>query len=199
MASVVVLGIAVLSAKAYDHSGRHYAEGREPAGSSRVFALVYRYLQASSIGVALGSLWFESAWLMPLHSALPVAMAGLDLAVVAAAFFLGSKAALGREYSPCFDAFMPGELVERGPYRLIRHPIYTANIALLLALAVAADTGWLVVNAIVLTVFYREAAIREERELAEAWPAYRDYAARTGRFLPGLGRLPKDDAAITDG
>ena len=58
VASVVVLGIAVLSAKAYDHSGRHYAEGREPAGSSRVCALVYRYLQASSIGVALGTVLF---------------------------------------------------------------------------------------------------------------------------------------------
>lgn len=189
-ASVLVVGIAIISARAYDHSERHYAQNRRPAGSSHVFAAIYRYLQVSSIAIGLGALWWSSPWFLPLHANPILGLAALVASVMAAATFVGAKSALGSEYSPCFDAFMPVRLVERGPYRWIRHPIYTANVALLLALAMASTSGWLALNALMLFGFYRQAALREEHELATEWPEYRDYAARTGRFLPGLGRMP---------
>lgn len=79
-----------------------------------------------------------------------------------------------------------GTLIVRGPYRWIRHPMYVSlMLAGLRAVrvsphAVAALT-WLAL-ALVLTL----KAIVEERMLILTYPEYRDYYARTWRFVPGV-------------
>ena len=57
-----------------------------------------------------------------------------------------------------------------GLYRFVRHPIYTG---LLLVVLINAKARW------------------EERHLAERFPGYRAYCARTLRFVPGFGRKAK--------
>jgi protein-S-isoprenylcysteine O-methyltransferase Ste14 len=74
----------------------------------------------------------------------------------------------------------------RGPYRLVRHPLYTAEMISALGLAIAAGTiaafaAWPVLCAMQV---YR--ASREEQILLRTLPAYRDYRARTSALVPGL-------------
>lgn len=74
----------------------------------------------------------------------------------------------------------------RGPYRLVRHPLYTAEMISALGLAIAAGTiaafaAWLALCAM---QAYR--ASREEQILLRTLPAYRDYRARTCALVPGL-------------
>lgn len=74
----------------------------------------------------------------------------------------------------------------RGPYRLVRHPLYTAEMISALGLAIAAGTiaafaAWTVLCAMQV---YR--ASREEQILLRTLPAYRDYRARTCALVPGL-------------
>ncbi|HWF57695.1 MAG TPA: isoprenylcysteine carboxylmethyltransferase family protein [Candidatus Dormibacteraeota bacterium] len=75
-------------------------------------------------------------------------------------------------------------LVTGGPYRLVRHPLYAAEILAAVAF-VAAKPGALAVA--VLAPFIAVQLLRsrfEERLLTEAYPHYRDYARRTRRLIP---------------
>lgn len=79
-----------------------------------------------------------------------------------------------------------GVLVMRGPYRWVRHPMYSALLlgALAVALAASQADAWLAALAM-LGVLNAKARL-EERWMALMHPGYDAYRARTGRFLPGL-------------
>lgn len=77
-----------------------------------------------------------------------------------------------------------GGLVRSGPYRFVRHPIYTAVCLFVLPAVVAhwslvsAGCGTLVLAAAFLRIFL------EEKMLVARYPEYRHYAAHTPRMLP---------------
>jgi protein-S-isoprenylcysteine O-methyltransferase Ste14 len=77
-------------------------------------------------------------------------------------------------------------VTDRGPYRFVRHPLYTGEIVSALGLAIASGTaaGFGIWLAIVGMQVYR--AVREEQVLLAALPGYRDYRARTAALVPGL-------------
>jgi len=83
-------------------------------------------------------------------------------------------------------------LVESGPYRTIRHPIYTAYLLNYIG-------GGLLASSLVLTfipgpLFVLMVALRlgeeETAMLAQFGAGYQEYMRRTGRFLPPLRRQP---------
>lgn len=88
------------------------------------------------------------------------------------------------------DADEPREIVSWGAYRRVRHPFYASFL-----LATAAGCVLTPHPATLVTLVYTALALnvtarREERRLAaSAYGAeYRDYMARTGRFLPRIGK-----------
>lgn len=79
-----------------------------------------------------------------------------------------------------------GTLVQQGPYRWIRHPMYTSVIAVGVACAWASGhwLAWLALCALVVVLVVK--AVFEERWMVQAHPAYAVYRQRTRRFLPWL-------------
>lgn len=79
-----------------------------------------------------------------------------------------------------------GRLVESGPYRWIRHPMYTSVLLFGLAAALAAVqwAAWAALAALA-AVLHAKAAL-EERWMALVHPGYAAYRARTRRFVPGV-------------
>jgi len=75
-------------------------------------------------------------------------------------------------------------LVTGGPYRLIRHPLYAAEILAALAIVISRPALWAVVTVIPFIAVQLTRASFEERLLQRTFPAYRAYAARTKRLIP---------------
>jgi protein-S-isoprenylcysteine O-methyltransferase Ste14 len=83
------------------------------------------------------------------------------------------------------------DLVTGGWFSLCRNPIYTSMIVGWSGLALMVPT-WLAIAAVVTIALGLELQVRFVEEpylLRTHGDAYRTYAARVGRFLPGIGRL----------
>jgi protein-S-isoprenylcysteine O-methyltransferase Ste14 len=88
----------------------------------------------------------------------------------------------------------PTALVTDGPFAHVRNPIYTAMLlalggAALVTPAWATVIGW-PAAALLIGVQTR---LEERHLLSQHGEAYRAWAARVGRFLPGIGRLGPHD------
>jgi protein-S-isoprenylcysteine O-methyltransferase Ste14 len=79
-------------------------------------------------------------------------------------------------------------VVEKGPYRLVRHPSYTGVLITFVGLALAVQSsGALLVLLIVFGVSYGYRMRVEERTLlSELGQDYADYVKRTKRLIPFL-------------
>jgi protein-S-isoprenylcysteine O-methyltransferase Ste14 len=103
-------------------------------------------------------------------------------------FWLAIAATHGRGLAACFQCDVPQAVVNSGPYRMIRHPFYSAYT--LVWAAGFAATGWwpLAAIAIFMAGLYTTAARQEEAGFLRSpqGPVYRVYQERTGRFLPRL-------------
>jgi len=110
---------------------------------------------------------------------------GLALAAFGAALAILSRRLLGRNWSATVQLKQEHELITAGPYRLVRHPIYTGLLLLFLGNAVmVGDWRGLLAVAIVLVSFWRKLRI-EEIWLAEHFgEPYRLYQARTKALIP---------------
>ena len=83
------------------------------------------------------------------------------------------------------------QLTARGPYVLVRNPMYLGRCLLILGPVWLLGNYYLTAAYVVLYYFYMVNRVqREERRLTELLgQPYRDYCARVNRFLPALDRL----------
>lgn len=80
-------------------------------------------------------------------------------------------------------------LVIHGLYGTVRNPIYTGLMTIGVGLVVFGASWWHVGTWVLLVLILAFKARWEERMLADAHPEFQEYAARVGRFFPGIGRL----------
>jgi protein-S-isoprenylcysteine O-methyltransferase Ste14 len=113
---------------------------------------------------------------------------GLGLVVLGVAFAVWAIAALGRHYDLELEIHRDHELVRGGPYRFVRHPVYTGLAVHFLGACLA--TGNLLLIAGTLLVTYPALYLRartEERLLRERFGAeYDAYARNVGMLVPLL-------------
>ena len=111
---------------------------------------------------------------------------GLGLVVAGVAFSLWAIVTLGRHYDLELALHRDHELVKRGPYALVRHPVYS-GLALHFAGGCLATGNLLLIAGTVLVTypaFYLRARA-EERLLRERFgDAYAAYAREVGMLVP---------------
>ena len=106
-----------------------------------------------------------------------VFLSGLALAVWARVY-------LGRNWGMPMTEKKEPELVTSGPYRFVRHPIYTGILFGMLGTALATDVIWVIVFAVTGAYFVYSARV-EEGLMARTFPsAYPRYRARTKMLIP---------------
>jgi protein-S-isoprenylcysteine O-methyltransferase Ste14 len=143
-----------------------------------------RNLSQALVAVAGCNIMFLLALNGPRTQAPTVLIASSLLTIVGVAGAVVSLAFLGR----CFGVFPEARgLVTRGPYRLVRHPVYLFEFIAFLGAVLPALTP---TNAMLYVAFVGlqlSRAIFEEQILASIFPdRYAAYCARTARLIPGL-------------
>lgn len=162
-------------------------EKLQPGTAARVASVL------SLVALAATAIYVVSpGWLAWASLPLPLWFRWLGVGVALGGFALleGSHRALGHEWSDQPRLTQSQRLVQSGPYRWIRHPIYAAFL-LILGSTLPITANWLVGLSWIASVAI-DAAVRirfEEARLRDRFgQAYRAYAAHTGRILPRLRR-----------
>ncbi|WP_432880153.1 methyltransferase family protein [Kribbella sp. CA-245084] len=109
------------------------------------------------------------------------------LLVGGTAWSVWSLRSLGKNLSVIAQA---RDVVDHGPYRWIRHPLYTGEIVSSLGLAIASGTAGAAGAWILLVSLQLYRAHHEERVLLITLPTYAAYRARTAAVLPWISRGP---------
>jgi protein-S-isoprenylcysteine O-methyltransferase Ste14 len=122
------------------------------------------------------------AWPFPSSVACPVA--GSALMVAGGVLLLAGLVRLGPGVTPIPFPNEGAPLVHRGPFALVRHPMYGGGLVCALGWALCVRS-WLTVGYVMaLFAFLDLKSRREERWLSERFPAYRDYQRRVRGLLP---------------
>jgi protein-S-isoprenylcysteine O-methyltransferase Ste14 len=124
--------------------------------------------------------------LVTTHSLFSTAPAVIALQAAAVALMIWARLTFGRRSFHATADPTEGGLVTTGPYRHIRHPIYTAACLFIFAGA-AAHLSWPTAGLALLVLAgcaFRMAA--EEHLLVQRYPEYAAYAAKTRRMIPYL-------------
>lgn len=102
------------------------------------------------------------------------------------AFAVWARLHLGRNWGMPMTERAEPELVTSGPYRFVRHPIYSGILVGVLGTAVAVNLYYLIPLA-VMTAYFVFSATVEERLLTASFPdAYPTYKAHTNMLIPFL-------------
>lgn len=116
--------------------------------------------------------WLEGIGLL-------VFVAGLALAVWA-------RVHIGRNWGTPMSEKVDPELVTSGPYRVIRHPIYSGILLAMVGTAVAVSWYWLIA-AVLLAGYFVPSAVMEEHYMERSFPdAYPPYKRSTKMLIPFL-------------
>jgi protein-S-isoprenylcysteine O-methyltransferase Ste14 len=121
---------------------------------------------------------------------LPVAQLTLPMQLLSAVLVgVGSLASflvlwrLGKSFSILPEA---RTLVTSGPYVWARHPLYTVEMITIVGTAMQFVQPWAGVVAVIVVLLLVIRSHYEEGVLAEAYPEYAAYRAKTARFIPGV-------------
>ena len=110
---------------------------------------------------------------------------GAVFCAVGLALAVWARLVLGRNWSGVVTLKEDHELVQRGPYRFVRHPIYTGLQCMFLGTAIAYGTlAALGAVPLVFVSFWIKLG-KEERLMLKQFPDdYRDYQRRVKRLVP---------------
>jgi protein-S-isoprenylcysteine O-methyltransferase Ste14 len=120
---------------------------------------------------------------LAVHSPI-IAAIGTVLFVSGIALAIWARVHLGRNWGMPMTKKAEPELITSGPYRFVRHPIYSGLLLALLGTALVTNLLGLIITAI-LGVYFNYSATVEEKDLTEIFPtAYPAYRSRTRMLIP---------------
>jgi protein-S-isoprenylcysteine O-methyltransferase Ste14 len=112
-------------------------------------------------------------------------LAGLPLGLVAVAWLFWMLRTLGRNLTDTVNVRASATLVTGGPYRWVRHPMYVGVALLELSFSLLTANAFVAIAGGLCTAMLMLRTSTEEAKLVERFGEdYREYARRTGRFLP---------------
>lgn len=114
-------------------------------------------------------------------------VAGLAIHAAALALAISARRTLGLNWSGAITQKADHQLIRAGPYRFVRHPIYTAMLGMCIGTAFVSGDAHAFLGAALMTAAYVRKIRLEERNLDEVFgAAYADYRRTTRALIPWI-------------
>jgi protein-S-isoprenylcysteine O-methyltransferase Ste14 len=131
------------------------------------------------LGIVEVSSWAE-------HGSMVIPGAILVIAGIASAFWI-RHGYLGRFWSGTVEIQAGHEIMEGGPYGIVRHPIYAVSLVIYWGMALAFAVWWNWIACGTMIAGYLWLASHEDRFLEANLPGYREYQQRIRyKMVPGI-------------
>ncbi|RRB06317.1 methyltransferase family protein [Larkinella rosea] len=114
---------------------------------------------------------------------------GCVMCAAGVAFAIWARTHLGRNWGMPMSVKEKPDLITTGPYRRIRHPIYTGILLAMFSCLVTAGFMWLI-WLLLYGGYFLYSAKKEENRMVQLFPdEYGEYRKQTGMFLPFVGYI----------
>lgn len=185
----IAIFVLSFSISAYHRHRARKQSGKIPRQVEGKLLIALRLLFALPLYLAMFAYMISPQWMAWSALALPTWLrwlgAGLGFATIPLLYWLFRS--LGKNVSETVLTKERHELVTHGPYRWVRHPLYTTASLGIFALGLVAANWFMLVMILLIMMTLPALAAKEEALLMEKFGnAYREYMQRTGRFLPQL-------------
>jgi len=113
---------------------------------------------------------------------------GVSIGVLCIALIYWLFSSIGSGITPTSATRKEHKLVTSGPYRWVRHPLYTVGSSMFISFGLMADNWFIAMLGALTFMIMAIRTPKEEAKLIEKFgDEYREYMKRTGRYLPKLG------------
>lgn len=180
---------AVFSTSAYFRARAERQAGPLKTGEGRGLVVVLRLLGLVVVLPLLGYMVYPP-WVAWARFALPdwVRWLAALIAIATVPLAYWTLTSLGSNISPTQATRQGHTLVTHGPYRWVRHPLYTTGLVFFVALNLLTGLWWLGAGMVLPIVILLRTRVEEARLIEAFGDEYRAYMQSTGRFLPRLVR-----------
>ena len=179
--------ISNLSISTYYRRKARRATGTIERRSEGAALVLLRTLVTLPLALSIFGYILNPAWMAWSSVFLPESarMMGAAMGVLTVPFVLWVFRSIGSNVSETVLIKDNHELVTTGPYRWVRHPLYTAGLFLLGSIGLMAANGLIIALATLALVLILLTVIpREEAYLIGRFPEYTAYRSKTGQLVP---------------
>jgi protein-S-isoprenylcysteine O-methyltransferase Ste14 len=162
---------------------RSIREKLQPQDAGALRIIVFANNSVTIVGIAVSFLpWFVMQW------------PGISFILGTFMLFIGSVLrricfrTLGKYFTGAIIVHPDQPVIDKGPYRWVRHPSYLAGVIIYTGIGIALG-NWISVAIFFFTpflVYMRRIHFEEKALLETLGEPYRDYMSRTKRFIPFL-------------
>lgn len=184
--------VAALAISGYFRARARRETGTIPRSAEGAWAVAGRLLMAAPLFGSIVLYAVRPRWMgwASLDIPEPLRWLGVGLGLSVMPLLVWVLRSIGSNISETVLVKGEHELVTHGPYRWVRHPLYSSGLLLILASGLIAGSWFLLVLWAIAVAIFRAVVIpSEEANLETVYgQRYRDYREDTGALLPQLRR-----------
>ncbi len=185
----LTLFVAAFAISIYHRHKARQSGGQIARGDESALMIFFRALIALPLYGAMLLYIINPEWMSWASLALPSWLrwlsVALGLTMLPLLFWLFHS--MGRNISETVLTKTEQNLVTHGPYRWVRHPLYSVASLAFFALGIVAANGFIIGMTMLVMLMLPSLVEKEEAQLlAKFGESYREYMSRSGRFLPKL-------------